>query len=102
MGFNLTSLRNAWTVFKNDSGSTLANPSADLIQALVGFPTAAGKVVTRETAVRVASFLSGVKILSSDIAKMPLILRSRTENGGRVRTQHALANPLYSDRKSVV
>jgi HK97 family phage portal protein len=77
--------------------STLANPSADFVQALLGFPTAAGKPVTKDTAIRVASFLAGVKVLASDIAKMPLLLRSRTVDGeGRVRTQPAIANPLYT------
>jgi HK97 family phage portal protein len=37
-----------------------------------------------------------VKVLASDIAKMPLILRSRTVNGERVRTQAAYSNPLYT------
>jgi HK97 family phage portal protein len=97
MSFKLSNLRAAWAAIKNDGGaSTLANPSADFIQSLIGFPTASGKVVTSATAIRVASFLSGVKMLSNDIAKMPLILRSRTDVAGRVRTQPALTNPLYS------
>ncbi|HLX83803.1 MAG TPA: phage portal protein [Terriglobales bacterium] len=97
MGFNLTGLRNAWAAIKNDGGtSTLAAPSADFVRGLMGFPTASGKVVTRETAIRVASFLAGVKMLSADIAKMPLVLRSRTEVKGRVRTQSAITNPLYT------
>jgi HK97 family phage portal protein len=97
MAFNFQGLRTAWAAIKNDGeASTLANPSADFIQSLVGFPTAAGKTVTRATAIRVASFLSGVKILSNDIAKMPLILRSTTTTGGRVRTGAALNNPLYT------
>ncbi len=102
MAFNITGLRNAWAAIRNDGGvSTLANPSADFIQSLIGFPTASGKVVTRATAVRVASFLSGVKMLSNDIAKMPLVLRTRTSTGGRVRTQPALTNPLYTLLKDV-
>jgi HK97 family phage portal protein len=97
MSFNLTGLRNAWAAIKNDGGtSTLANPSADFIQSLMGFPTASGKVVTYATAVRVASFLSGVKTLSSDIAKLPLVLRSCTEVNGRTRTKAAITNPLYT------
>jgi HK97 family phage portal protein len=83
-------------VFTNDSSSTLAAPSADLIQSLMGFPTAAGKVVTRSTAIRVASFLSAVKMLSGDIAKLPLILRSTTNVAGRTRTVPATDEPLYS------
>jgi HK97 family phage portal protein len=97
MSFKLANLKAAWAAITNDGGvSTLANPSADFIQSLIGFPTASGKVVTRATAVRVASFLSGVKMLSNDIAKMPLVLRSRTDVAGRVRTQSAVTNPLYT------
>jgi HK97 family phage portal protein len=82
-------------VFTNDASSTLASPSADLIQSLMGFPTASGKAVTRLTAIRVATFLSGVKMMSSDIAKYPLILRSTTNVGGRIRTVPAVDEPLY-------
>jgi len=78
------------------ASSTLADPSADLVQALIGFPAAAGKPVTRVTAIRVAVFLSAVKMLANDIAKMPLILRETTIENGRQRTVPALKNPLYS------
>jgi HK97 family phage portal protein len=82
--------------FTNDAGTTLANPSADFIQSLLGYPTASGKAVTRVTAVRCASFLSCVRMLSSDIAKYPLILRQTTTKGGRViRTAPAIDEPLY-------
>ncbi len=81
--------------FRNAATSTLANPSSELIESLVGLPAAAGKVVTRETAVRVAAFLSGVKMLANDIAKMPLILRGTQFANGRQRTQPAVNNPLY-------
>jgi HK97 family phage portal protein len=85
-----------FTKFRNDGASTLAAPSADLVQALMGFPAAAGKAVTRTTAIRVAAFLSAVKTLANDIAKMPLILHETKTEGGRSRTQHAISNPLYS------
>jgi HK97 family phage portal protein len=75
--------------------STLADPSVDLIQALVGFPTAAGKPVTRYTAARIASFMSGIKMLAQDIAKMPLLLRETQIVNGRQRTQPAINDPLY-------
>src|SRR5258708_6146001 len=82
--------------FKMDGTSTLAAPSADLVQALIGFPAAAGKPVTRMTAIRVAAFLSAVKMLSNDIAKMPLILRETKIVNGRQSTQPAIENPLYT------
>ena len=82
--------------FLNDGSSTLAAPSAELVQALMGFPTAAGKPVTRATAIRIAAFLSGVKMLANDIAKMPLVLRETTIVDGRQRTKPAVNDPLYS------
>lgn len=86
------------TTFANAAGgvSTLSDRSSELVHALVGLPAAAGKVVTRETAIRVAAFLGAVKMLSNDIAKMPLILRQTTIVGGRQRTAPALKNPLYT------
>lgn len=85
-----------FTSFRNDGASNLASPSADLMQSLLGFPAAAGKVVTKTTAIRVAAFLSGVKTLANDIAKMPLLLREIKVVDGRQRTQPAINNPLYS------
>lgn len=83
--------------FFNSGGvSTLSSPSSELVHALVGLPAAAGKIVTRETAIRVAAFLGGVKMLSNDLAKMPLILRQTSVKDGRQRTQPAVDEPLYS------
>jgi HK97 family phage portal protein len=82
--------------FSMSGGSTLAAPSADLVQALMGFPSAAGKPVTRATAIRVAAVLSSVKMLCNDIAKMPLTVYETKAVDGRQRTQPALDNPLYS------
>lgn len=76
--------------------STLAAPSADLVQGLLGFPASAGKVVTRATAERVAAVLSSVKTMANDIAKMDLVLRSKSVVKGRQRTQAAIDDPLYA------
>lgn len=61
----------------------------------MGTPGAAGKVVTRETAKRVAAVLSSVKMLANDIAKMPLILRETSVTKGLLRTVPAINDPLY-------
>jgi len=82
--------------FRNEGApSTLAAPSAELLQALMGFPTAAGKPVTRATAVRIVSFLSGCKMIAQDIAKMPLLVRETTLVDGRQHTRPAVNEPLY-------
>jgi HK97 family phage portal protein len=90
-----------FTGFRNSGSSTMAAPSSDLVQALLGFPASAGKPVTRATAIRVAAVLSSVKVLANDIAKMPLILRETKEVGGRQRTQAAIKDPLYSILKDI-
>jgi HK97 family phage portal protein len=84
-----------YSKFKMMETSTLADPSADLVMSLVGFPTAAGKIVTKETALRVIAFLSGVRMLSNDIAKLPLILHESKIEAGRQTILPALENPLY-------
>src|SRR5258708_29929973 len=75
--------------------STVADRSADLVQSLIGFPAAAGKPVTRATAIRVAAVLSCVKMLANDIAKMPLTLYETKLVDSRQRTQPAIDDPLY-------
>jgi HK97 family phage portal protein len=87
--------------FTNSGASTMAAPSADLIQSLLGFPAAAGKPVTRATAIRVAAVLSSVKVLANDIAKMPLILHETSVVGGHQRRQPAISDPLYSILKDI-
>jgi HK97 family phage portal protein len=81
--------------FRMSGSSTLAAPSADFVQALMGFPSSAGKPVTRATAIRVAAVLSSVKMLANDIAKMPLPTREIATVNGRQRTQLAVNNNLY-------
>jgi HK97 family phage portal protein len=81
--------------FQMSGASTMASPSAELVQALIGFPASAGKPVTRATAIRQATTLSCIKTLANDIAKMPLVLRETKVVDGRQRTQPAIDNPLY-------
>ena len=58
-----------FTGFQNSGSSTMAAPSSDLVQALLGFPASAGKPVTRATAIRVAAVLSSVKVLQTTLRK---------------------------------
>lgn len=78
---------------------TLADP--ELARALVGRVTAAGKPVTKDTAIRCASFFSGVKMLANDIAKMPVVLYQRDQIAGRQRTSKAINDSRYSILKDV-
>lgn len=68
---------------------------------LIGFPAAAGKPVTRATAIRVNAFLSGVKVMANDIAKMPLVLRETKIVNGYNRTSAAINEPLYTILKDI-
>jgi HK97 family phage portal protein len=77
------------------NSSTLGAPDARLMEALVGLPAAAGKIVTKETALRVAAFLAGVKMMASDIAKMPLVLNQTKWTDAGKRTWAATDDPLY-------
>jgi HK97 family phage portal protein len=66
-----------------------------LINAFVGLKTYSGKAVTRQTALRCSTFLSAVKMIASDVAKMPLELYERTQVNGRQRTNKAITDALY-------
>lgn len=59
--------------------STLKAPSDDLLEALNAPQSAAGKVVTPDTALRVAAVYACVRILSETVAA--LVRLSRNPNG---------------------
>lgn len=87
--------------FGDNSPSTLDSPSPALVQSLIGFPSASGSIVTKDSAIRCVTFLSGVKRLADDIAKMPIITYERTEVDGRQRTRKAIDRAIYSVLKDV-
>jgi HK97 family phage portal protein len=103
MPLTLLDLTEAKAQFRNsaEGASTLANPSPGLMQALVGLPTASGVVVTKDRALRCVTYLSAVKMLANDIAKMPLYTMETKIEDGRQRTRKALDNSLYSILKDV-
>lgn len=80
---------------KADAGgklSTLANPEPWLVEAFLGRPTASGKAVTVESAIRASAVLACRRIISEDIASLPLHLYERTDGGSKVAYEH----PLYT------
>lgn len=89
-------IKAAWSQFFNAGTSTLADPSTELIEGLMGIPASAGKVVSHRTAIRVAAVLSCVRVMANDIAKMPLVLREQVTVNKHQRTKLATDNPLYS------
>lgn len=86
--------------FGDGDPSTFDSPSPALVQSLIGFPSASGAIVTKDSAMRCITFLSGVHRLSQDIAKMPFHTFQKTEEKGRdgnmyTRTRKAYDHPIY-------
>jgi len=71
--------------------STLSDAPIWLEQALIGRPTASGKLVGPETALRASAVLACVRILCEDIATLPLRVYVRTRSG----SQYAISHPLF-------
>src|SRR5690349_5399169 len=79
---------------------TLSDPQ--LGRAILGGGMSwAGKPVTKDTALRCASFFSGVKMLANDIAKMPLVAYQRKMVDGHQRTTKALDLDIFPLLKDV-
>lgn len=79
------------------ANSTLKQPSDTLVEALGGGEaTAAGKAVTPDTALRVASVYACVRVLSETLSALPLNLYRRVENGRSIASEHPLHNVLHS------
>ncbi len=72
--------------------STLSQPQPWLMDALSASPSAAGKVVTPETAMRVAAVNGCVQVLSQSAGQLPAKLYRRTKQGG---AEPATDHPLY-------
>lgn len=75
-------------------GSTLDNPSADIYSALVlgldaGLPGSSGQVVNRDTALRLITVYTCVRIIAEAIGALPLQVFRRGERG-----RHELQLPL--------
>lgn len=72
--------------------STLANPSSELREALMGTPSASGATVNITTAMRMSSYFGARRIITEDISKTAIHLYERQPNGKRRATEH----PLYA------
>lgn len=72
--------------------STLANPADWLFDALGKTRTASGKAVTPDTALQSSAVFACVRLLSEQIATLPLLTYRRLPEGGKVR---ATDHPIY-------
>lgn len=90
------------TPVEETASSTLANPSPELLSALLVGPTAAGPSVTPNSAMRSVAVYAAIRIIAESIATLPLILYERTDDGGKERAvDHPLHNVLRWQPNSV-
>lgn len=84
-------------LFKRASqpASTLKDPSASLMQLLLGgASSAAGVTVSPLTALGVSTVFACVRVLADTVATLPLEVRQRKGRSSRVATDHRLYTPL--------
>ena len=77
--------------------STAARPSDSLIEALGGKISSSGVRVNQSTALAASAVYACVKVISEDIAKLPLITYRRLDRGKERATNHPVY-PLLHDR----
>ena len=84
------------SLFRPETKSSLANPSAELLALFGATPTASGTIVTPESAMRCATVYASVKVIAESVAQLPLHLYRRTEDGGKERAaDHPLSELLH-------
>ena len=70
--------------------TTFANPASWLIDALGGQKTASGAVVNEENALRLAAVFTCVRVISEEIASLPLKVLKKESSGLRPDESHYL------------
>src|SRR5688572_21967379 len=70
----------------------------DELAALYGSATKSGVSVTAERAMRHGAVFSCVRVISEDIAKLPIILYRRLDNGGKERAADHWAYRLVHEK----
>ncbi|MFA5866904.1 MAG: phage portal protein [Actinomycetota bacterium] len=78
--------------FSLEMRSHPSNPDARLLEILGYAPSASGKSVTVSSAMAHAAFSAGIRVLSEDIASLPVITYRRLKPRGKER---AYDHPLY-------
>src|SRR5260221_10358130 len=82
-------------VTKDVGVNGFANPG--LLFALGGYPSDTGTPVTPYTALQASAVYACVKVLSEDVAKLPLRVRKRLAGGGwAIASDHPLTGLLRS------
>jgi len=73
-------------------GTSNLTAGDDFWYGLTGGPTKAGVTVNEENALKYLTVFACVSLISSDLARLPLILYQKNKNGGKERV---LGHPLY-------
>ena len=85
-----------WDFFKR--GHTLNSPSSEFVDALGGRPSVVGLSVNEKTAMRTSAVWACVKLISEDVASLPLILYRRDKNDGKERATDQKLYRLLHDQ----
>ncbi|HZR66605.1 MAG TPA: phage portal protein [Terriglobales bacterium] len=76
--------------------TTLVGPAPWFQESLLALPTASGRLVSPETAMRASAVLACIRILSEDVSTLPLRLFVRTKTGAQYAFSHPVFDLLYS------
>lgn len=87
----LERLRSWWRGEQRDT-TVISSPARWLFEAFGASPTASGISVTREKAQTYSAWWAALNIISSDVARLPLSVFRRTDDGDRIKDR---THPLY-------
>jgi len=76
------------------SGSVALSDTQGMIELFTGMQSASGQSVTRKTAMRASAVLACIRVLTEDIATLPLLLKKKTDNGSVDAVEHPAYNLL--------
>lgn len=77
--------------------SSLANPERWLIRMLRGDETRGGIEVDYDSALSATAVFDGVRMISQDVARVPLNIYTKLDRGRQVASDHALQDVLHSE-----
>lgn len=80
-----------------DPSTSLANPDLWMVNALGGGETASGKNVNHRNALKLSAVWACTKVISEDVAKLPLPTYRRLERGKERARDHALYRVLHDE-----
>ena len=79
--------------WEQEQRATFRSPTDWLRDWALGQETTSGERVNEQIALGLSAWFCGIRVISEDVAKLPLILYSRRKGGGKDR---ATGHPIYS------